>query len=264
MSARNTDGLRLITTPDCRHEHKWLFRLLSLRARALRSLVRVTSIEGENVLEKIYGELGKLIARDLYDAAKKIPHALLSLKDTALTASGSGLAECVLKEFEEAFLRAMDFSVSAGFAKWRDGTSQVRFSFHLTSRLIDAVRGMSDWARAAKRTADGVKQVVALGGDTQYQELVNNAVPQMVARAIAVCRGRFRGSGKVHGWRVLTPVLTVQVAHLGESDFAPHDLFYLATGSEKDTASEYKRAKKLLLGGLFRKPRAPFEGPYID
>jgi hypothetical protein len=54
------------------------------------------------------------------------------------------------------------------------------------------------------------------------------------------------------------------VAHLGESDFAPHQLFYLATGSEKDTGIEYKRAKKLLLGGLFRKPRAPFEGPYFE
>ncbi len=216
------------------------------------------------MLEGIYGELSKLIVRDIYDAAKKIPHALLLLKDTALMESGSGLAEGVLEEFEEAFLRAMDFSVSAGFAKWRDGRSQARFTFHLTSRLIDAVRGMSDWARAAKRTADGVKQVAAVGGDTQYQGLINDAVPQMVARAIAVCRGRFRDSGKGRGWRVLTPVVTVQVAHLGKSDFAPHDLFYLATGSEKDTGSEYKRAKKLLLGGLFRKPTAPFEGPYFD
>jgi hypothetical protein len=123
---------------------------------------------------------------------------------------------------------------------------------------------MSDWARAAKRTVDGTKQVAALGGDTLYHGLINDAVPQMVVRAIAVCRGRFHDSGNGRGWRVLTPVLTVQVAHLGESDFATHELFYLTTGSEKDTGSEYKRAKKLLLGGLFRKPRAPFEGPHFE
>ena len=216
------------------------------------------------MLEKIHSEFGKLIARDTYDSPKKIPQALLSLKDIALNESGSWLAEGVLKEFEEVFLRAMDFSVSAGFAKWRDGNSQARFAFYLTSRLTDAVRGMSDWARAAKRTADGTKQVAALGGDTLYQGIINDAVPQMVARAIAVCRGRFHDSGNGRGWRVLTPVVTVQVAHLGESDFAPHQLFYLATGSEKDTGIAYKRAKKLLLGGLFRKPRAPFEGPYLE
>jgi hypothetical protein len=215
------------------------------------------------VLEKIHGEFGKLIARDTYDPPKKIPQALLSLKDIALNESGSWLAEGVLKEFEEVFLRAMDFSVSAGSAKWRDGNSQARFTFYLTSRLTDAVRGMSDWATAAKRTVDGTKQVAALGGDMLYQGSINDAVPQMVARAIAVYRGRFHDSGNGRGWRVLTPVVTVQVAHLGESDFAPHQLFYLATGSEKDTGIEYKRAKKLLLGGLFRKPRAPFEGPYF-
>jgi hypothetical protein len=54
------------------------------------------------------------------------------------------------------------------------------------------------------------------------------------------------------------------VVHLGQSDFAPHELFYLAIGSEKDTGIEYKRAKKLLFGGLFHKPRAPFEGPYFE
>jgi hypothetical protein len=213
------------------------------------------------VLEKIHGEFGKLIARDIYDPPKKIPQALLSLKDIALTESGS---KSVLKEFEEVFVRAMDFSVPAGSATWRDGNSQVRFTFYLTSRLTDAVRGMSDWARAAKRTAEGTKQVTALGGDTLYQGLINDAVPQMVARAIGACRGRFHDSGNGHGWRVLTPVVTVQLAHLGESDFAPHELFYLATGSEEDTGIEYKRAKKLLLGGLFRKSRAPFEGPYLD
>jgi hypothetical protein len=223
-----------------------------------------TSLEGQNVLEKIHGEFGKLIARDIDNPPKKNPQALLSLKDIALTESGSWLAEGVLKEFEEVFLRAMDFSVSAGSAKWRDGNSHARFTFHLTSRLADAVRGMSDWAKAAKRTVDGTKQVAALGGDTLYQGLINDAVPQMVARAITVCRGRFHDSANGRGWRILTPVVTVQVVHLGQSDFAPHELFYLAIGSEKDTGIEYKRAKKLLFGGLFHKPRAPFEGPYFE
>ena len=102
------------------------------------------------------------------------------------------------------------------------------------------------------------------GGDTLYQGLINDAVPQMVTRAIAMYRGRFHDSRNGHGWRVLTPVVTVQVGRLGESDFAPHEVFYLATGSEKDTSTEYNGAKKLLLRGLFRKPRAPFEGPYFE
>jgi hypothetical protein len=216
------------------------------------------------VLDGIRNELNRLIARGIYDAAKKIPAALSSLKETTLTESGSGLAEGVLQEFEQAFMQAMDYSVSAGFAKWGDGKSQARLTFYLASRLIGSVRGMSDWARAAKRTADGEKQVAALGGDTAYQVLINDAVPQMVVRAIAASRGRFRDWGTGRGWRVLTPVINAQVAHLGKRDFLPYDLFYLATGSEKDTAIEYGRAKKLVLGGLFRKPTPPVEGPYLD
>ncbi len=216
------------------------------------------------MLDKIHGELGNLTARDINTRLQSIPQALLSLKDIAPTGSESWLTQSVLKEFEEVFLRAMDFTVPAGFAKWRDGNSQARFAFHLTSRLADAVRGMSDWARAARRTVDGTKRVAALGGDTLYHGLINDAVPQMVVRAIAACRGRFHDSSNGRGWRVLTPVLTVQVAHLGESDLTSHELFYLTTGSEKDTDREYKRAKKLLFGGLFRKPRAPFEGPYFE
>jgi len=216
------------------------------------------------VLEGISGELSKLIARDIYQSAKNIPQALLSLKDTALTESGSGLAGGIIQEFQEAFLRAMDFSVTAGFAKWRDGSAQARFTFCLASQFIGSVRGMSDWPKAVKATAEGVKQVAALGGDTQYQGLINNAVPQMVARAISECRGRFRDSGNGHGWRILSPVVSVQVAHLGKSDFAQHQIFYLAKGTEKDTGIDYKRAKRLLSGGLFRRPSTPFEGPYFD
>jgi len=217
-----------------------------------------------HVLDGIRPELNKLIARGIYDAAKKIPAALSSLQETTLTESGSGLPQGVLQEFEQAFMQAMDYSVAAGFAKWRDGKSQARFAFYLASRLIGSVRGMSDWTRSAKRTADGATQVAALGGDTAYQMLINDAVPQMVVRAIAVSRGRFRDWGTGRGWRVLTPVISAQVAHLGKSDVVPHDLFYLATGSEKNTSIEYRRAKKLLLGGLFRKPTPPVEGPYFD
>lgn len=212
----------------------------------------------------IRNELSKVIARGMYDAANTIPTALSSLKETTLAKSGSGLAEGVLQEFEDAFMQAMDYSVSAGFAKWGAGKSQARLTFYLVSRLIGSVRGMSDWVRAAKRTADGEKQVAALGGDTAYQMLINDAVPQLVVRAIAVSRGRFRDWGTGRGWRVLTPVISAQVAHFGKSDFVPHDLFYLATGSQKETGIEYRRAKKLVLGGLFRKPMPPVEGPYFD
>jgi len=217
-----------------------------------------------HVLDGIRNELSKLIARGIYDAAKKIPAALSSLQETTLTESGSGLAEGVLQEFEEGFIQAMDYSVSAGFAKWSNGKSQLRFTFYLASRLIGSVRGMSDWPRAAKKTANGTKQVAALGGDAAYQILINDAVPQMVVRAIAVSRGRFRDWGTGRGWRVLTPVVTAQVAHLGKNDFVAHELFYLASGNENDTGIEYRRAKKLLLGGLFRKPTPPIEGPYFD
>jgi len=213
------------------------------------------------VLERIYGELAKLIARDIYDAAKKVPGMLSSLKATALTKSGSGLPEAVLKQFEEAFEDGMSYGHSNGFANWRDGKSEVRFTFRLTSPVINGIQ-KSDWAKAAKRTQEGNEQVGALGGNTQYQTLINNAVPQLVTRAIAIYQGHHSGTG--FGWRILTPVATVKVAHRNMSDFAPHDLFYVATGSEDSTASEYKRAKRLLIGGWFRAPSAPFEGPYFD
>ncbi len=185
------------------------------------------------MLGKIYNELAKLIARDIYDAAKQVPATLSLLKATSLTKSGSGLPEAVLKAFEDAFLLAMRFSLSDGFGKWRDGKSEVRFTFRLTSGLVTQIRKVN-WARAAKDTAEGMKQLEALGGEAKFNARIDNVVPKMVARAIAACQGQFQDSGAGIGWRILTPVAAVAVARRGTSDFVSHDLFYIATGNESD------------------------------
>src|SRR5262245_13064954 len=113
------------------------------------------------MLERIYGELAKLIAKDIYDAAKKAPEKLADLKKTTgLKSSGAGLPEAVLQRFDEAFVDAMSYALSSGSAKWRANGSEVSFDFYLTSDIVAKVL-KSDWANAASRTADGAQQVAA-------------------------------------------------------------------------------------------------------
>jgi hypothetical protein len=220
-------------------------------------------LQGASVLNDVKNELAKLIARDIYGAAKKVPGMARSLKEAALKKSGSGVPEAVLKEFEDVFLAVMDVSfLSDGYAKWRDGQSEALFQFWLTRGMIEQIR-KSDWVKAARRSAGGIAQVQACGSDARYQELVDHVVPQMFASAVKACRGVFRDRGNDKGWQVLTPVIAVTVAHKAKDDFALHEIFYMATGSKADTDIQFKRAKKFLLGGLFHKSPAPFEGPYF-
>ncbi len=195
------------------------------------------------MLERIYGELAKLIAKDIYDAAKKAPETLAALKKTtALQTSGAGLPEAVLQRFDKAFVDAMSSSSSRGSAKWRADDSEASFDFHLTSEVVAAVL-KSDWAEAASRTADGALQVRVCSGPATYNELVASAVPRLVERAIEACVGTYHGRTDDWGWEVLAPSRSIPVAHRGKSDFTPRDIFYMETGSKKDTSKKYKSAK---------------------
>jgi len=213
------------------------------------------------MLKDIQNELAKLIAHDIYEAVKSAPDTLSALKAANMTRYG-GIPESVLEEVDRAFEDAIIYSLSDGFGKWRDGGSEARFPFRLTSQIIDLVR-KHDWATAAKRTKDGNDQVNALGGDAKYNAQINSAVPQIVSRAIEACQGRYFEKGRC---RILTPVQTTDVAHYDKTDFAPNEVFYVASGSEKETSKEYKRAKRLLLKRWFgfKHPPDPSAGPYFD
>jgi hypothetical protein len=216
------------------------------------------------MLKEIQQELAKLIAQGIYDAAKRTPAMLSSLrKTTALRASGVGVPEGVLQRFDKAFRDAMFNSSRAGTAKWRDGKSETAFQFHLTDGITKAVN-LSDWAEAAVQTADGLKQVTAIGNAAAYNKLIGSIVPRIVVEAIGACQGDHVGSDD-WGWRVLTPSASVEVAHSAKKDFRPYDIFYMANGHRKETAAAYKSARKLLLPSWFGfvNPPAPFDGPFF-
>src|SRR5207247_1790826 len=178
-----------------------------------------------------------------------------------LRASGSGLPESVLQRFDEAFAAAMSSSSWGGSAKWRDKRSDASFDFYLTSEVVAEVL-KCDWAKAASKTADGAKQVDVFGGSVTYNQRIGAVVRRLVERAIDACVGTHRGTDD-WGWQVLAPSTSSSVAHRGKIDFAPHDIFYMATGSKKETAAKYKSAKRLLRPRWFSSPPAPFEGPYF-
>jgi len=218
------------------------------------------------MLERIYGELAKLIAKDIYDAAKKAPGMLAVLNETTtLRTSGSGLPEAVLESFDKTFDTAMSSTVWRGSAKWRAGGSEESFNFYFTSDIVAKVL-KSNWAEAASRTADGALQVRICGGTDSYNKLIAAVVPGLVERAIEACVGTYHGSTDVLGWEVLAHSQSIPVAHRGKTDFTPQDIFYMAHGGKKETSKTYKSATRFLHTKWFglSDPPAPFEGPYLS
>lgn len=214
------------------------------------------------MLDKITSELSKLIAQDIYTAAKKMSGAAVkSLKSAGLKQSGTGLPPDFAKEFHRAFVLGMIHHQN-GYTKFQEDKTEITIPFELVLPLITRVQNHCKWQNAAT-TKVGVELVAALGGGAEFQKRMNESVPQLVKQTINAAEGRYFSDPNLTGWRILTPVQTIDVAHRGKRDFAPCELFYIARGTEKETKKAYSHAKKFLFKPWFGKKPIPSEGPYF-
>ncbi len=210
-------------------------------------------------------ELAKLIAQAIFNYLKNAPGKLKEL-GALLKRTGQGLPESVLVEFEKRFDQALNNSSDNGYGKWKDGKDEVKFKFLLVSTVIDYIRkrgGSTDWAKAASQTAAGQQQITLLGGNQAFNDLMDGVTPLLVEATIAANIGEFHSAAGKTGVRILTAIVEQPVAKYKSKEFAPAKIFYIAQGNEKDTAAQYKLAKKLVKGGWGTK-RQPFEGPYFN
>jgi hypothetical protein len=157
---------------------------------------------------------------------------------------------------------AMSYIVTDGYGKWSDDSREVQLSFCLTAKTARKVAG-ANWAQAAARTAEGAAQVAALGGAPAYNARIDAIVPTLVAKALASNVGHFVKAPSGTSWRVLSPPADVDIAKRGTTTFTPHNVFFVATGSESDTGKANKSAGKFLFDRWYRKRKQPFEGPYF-
>jgi hypothetical protein len=220
------------------------------------------------MFDKIATELSRLIAKDIYDAAKKISKATVtSLKSAGLKVNGAGLPPDLAKLFYRAFENAI--IITDGTTKYAEGGEEFTFSFRLVSSVIRDVQKSCKgrWAQEAK-TQIGIDLIQAFGGEKQFEAELNNLLPQLVESTITAYVGQyFPGLKSSSGRRILTPVLIVGVSHRGKKNFTPNKIVYLASGSEKETKEADKLAKKFLVPGFWRRLLSPMpvpsDGPYF-
>jgi len=213
------------------------------------------------MIGKITDELARLIAHDIYDAAKKVPKMLPEVTKV-LSKSGKNLPEPLLRAFEAQFQSAMGSLATDGSGEWTFGNE----ADTLQRVLLDSVvrsKFMKDvnWAKATNQTAVGAAQVEACGGDKAFNRLIDAVVPRLVEVAINSGVGEFNGDR--YGWRILTEVLDEDVAHRGQTDFKSYRVFYFEPfGTKSDTEKLYKKAKKTV-DGLIAKGKEPSKGPFF-
>lgn len=217
------------------------------------------------MIEAIYGELAKIIARELYDYAKKSgPEIYRTLnKNTKLAKSGTGLPQSVLNQFEKSFIASLskfEFQED-GYGYWSNNGSTVKFIFLIPDKIVDAINE-SDWVKSAKLTDEGTRQVDAFGDEEIYQEAVDSAVPKLVQHALKAIVGN-PISAHAARMMVISPIIKLGVAPEGTHDFEQIPLFFFSRGNCKDNLAQYKLAKKLIVGSWLRKGLPPIKGPYL-
>ena len=219
------------------------------------------------MFDDIKSELSKLVAEEIFNQAKQLGKAAQgAIKKTNLRSGGSGIPESVLAKFEDSFHSTFTSRPWAddGYAKWRQDGSETKFHFLLRAPLVDSI-AKSDWAAAAKNTADGAAQVAALGGPSAYNKAIAASIGGVFDFAVAKLVGEFQSKSSEYGWRFLTKVMTVNAAQEGTTDFQPTQLLYCSYGKDAETKAEYKLAKSLMTTGLlWRKAVSPSAGPFIS
>jgi hypothetical protein len=224
------------------------------------------------MLGKIQDELAKMIATEIYTFGKKkasqVPQVLKDLQTTTLRPSGVGLPPPLLVAFHESFLGALDARNYSrdGYASWTQGNGEQKFKLLLREPLVARIQ-QTDWVKAANQTADGVKQIQALGGPNEYQAAISDASGQVFDYAVSKYVGEFRKSSSLGtGWRLLTEVIKAPAACARTTNFQDTEFLYWSTGTERETADEYKLAKKIMTSGsLWWKKNTPTSsGPFLD
>lgn len=204
------------------------------------------------------------MAKELFDFVKTEGSDKLKAlrRTTSLTKSGNGIPEPILVEFEKSFLASLKKLryESDGYAYWRHNGSESKFEFLVADRLIDMIN-KSDWAKSAKQTHEGVKQVQAVGGDDLYNRILGSATKLTTCTALK----RIVGSPiEIVGQElcILSPAIKMDIAAENSTDFESMLIFYKFYGSSDDLKKRYKLAKKLITGNLLNKKQRPSKGPY--
>jgi len=218
------------------------------------------------VLTGFQSKLSKIIAHEIFKTAKRESWEMQrAIKQTDLTKRGAGIPESVLTAFENAFLQTLENRrlERHGYTKWRYGGGvEKEFAFLLCEPLIHEIN-QTDWVEAASRTAEGVAQIKAMGGEQAYRSIISAAIIPAFEYAIKNFRGIYHSAnfGK-GGWRLLTPVMKQAVAKENSTNFQPQQLFYFSNTTRGKTKADYKLAKKLITGTVRTHPSAPSAGPY--
>jgi hypothetical protein len=219
------------------------------------------------MLGKIQDELAKMIATEIYTfGKKKASQALEDLQATTLRPSGVGLPPPLLVAFHESFLEALNARLysSDGYARWVHGNREQEFKLLLRAPLVARIQ-QTNWVKAANQTADGVKQIQALGEPKEYQAAVSNSIGQVFDYTVSKYVGVLHQHSSSHCWRLLTEVIKTPAAPAGTTNFQDTEFLYWSTGTKEETADEYKLAKKLMTSGsLWWKKSAPTSnGPFL-
>ena len=155
------------------------------------------------MLGKIQDELAKMIATEIYTFGKKKASEVQdALKDTTLRPSGSGLPPPILVAFHDSFLAALSARTFSkdGYARWPKGTEEQEFRLLLREPLVASIQ-RTDWAKASRKTADGVAQIRAVGGAAEYQNAVSGSIGQVFDYVASKYVGVYHADTKSSGWR---------------------------------------------------------------
>jgi hypothetical protein len=220
------------------------------------------------MLGKIGDELAKKIATDLYDYAKKKGGDIQKeLKNTALRANGNGLPPPLLVAFQESFVRTLTNSMflSDGYARWPYRSTEGEIELLLRQPLVASIQ-KTDWVEAAQRTADGLKQIAALGGKTEYQAAVSRTIGGVLNYTVSKYVGHLQTTDKPDRfWMLLSEVIKAPAAPKGTETFADTEFLYWCFGDKQDVKTKHKLSKEVLMTGSlwWKKYASPSVGPFL-
>lgn len=220
------------------------------------------------MLGKIRDELAKKIATQIYDYAKTQGAQIVDgLKNTNLKANGAGLPPPLVVEFHELFVNAVwqHSGNSHGFTKWPYQGKEHEFRFLLRKPLIDKINAGANWVKAAERTADGVRQIAAMGGAAGYKQAVSYAIESVFDYTVAKYVGVIYEETETSFWVLLSKVMSKPVALQGTSNFEPAEFFYWTYGDRATVERDLKISKAVMTTGSlwWKEPAPPSAGPFL-
>lgn len=220
------------------------------------------------MLGTIGDELAKKLAAAIYDYAKKKGGEFQNeLRNTTLRANGSGLPPPILVAFQESFVRTLTnrMYLSDGYARWPYGNSEGEIELLLRQPLVDSIE-KTNWVKAAEETADGVKQIAALGGKADYQAAVSRTIGGVFNYAVSKYVGHLETTDKPDRfWMLLSEIINAPAALRGTERFEDSQFLYWCFGNKQDVKIKRKLSKAVLKTGSlwWKKYASPSVGPFL-